>query len=80
MCSDFREPPPPADFSRHVVLTGERLAACRRASGLEDVVCRPFLSANFCIVPTAHLRPGAAPHESLAPYLVCVGRHPPGAA
>lgn len=95
----------PVDFSRHVVLTSERLAACHRAAGLENVVCRPFLSANFCIVPTAHLqprplatvvryllwwvskaawalerrRPGAAPRASLAPYLVCVGRQPPGA-
>jgi len=96
----------PVDFSRHVVLTRERLAASHREAGLENVVCRPFLSVNFCIVRTDHLRPrplatatryllwwasnaawalerrrpGAAPRESLAPYLVCVGRRPPEAA
>jgi SAM-dependent methyltransferase len=96
----------PVDFSRHIVLARARLAACHRGAGLDNVVCRPFLSANFCIVRTDHLRPrplataarylfwwlskaawalerrhpGAAPRASLAPYLVCVGRRPPGAA
>ncbi len=92
----------PVDFSRHIVLTRERLATCHRGAGLQSVACRPFLSANFGIVRTGHLRPRplatairyllwwaskaawalerrrpvATPRESLASYLVCVGRRP----
>ncbi len=58
----------PVDFSRHVVLTPERLGDCHRAAGLVGVSCRPFLSANFCIVRTGQLRPRGA--ATAARYLL----------
>jgi len=50
----------PADYARHVVVTSAALAAGCRDAGLAEVSCRPFLLANFSLVPVGHLRPAAA--------------------